>query len=149
MNRSLLVRVGAPPAVLVAEGRITAVGPELAAPPGTPVLTLDGAVIVAGFVDLQINGGHGIDLAGEPERLGELAALLPRYGVTAFCPTIVSSPPGVVERALAAWRVWTADGDHRGPRRRPLGLHLEGPMLNPARRGAHDRARTCGRRRRR
>ena len=64
-----------------------------------------------GFVDLQINGGHGIDLAGEPERLGELAALLPRYGVTAFCPTIVSSPPGVVERALAAWRAWTGDGD--------------------------------------
>ena len=111
-------------------------GPTLPAPAGTPILDLDGAVVVPGFVDLQINGGHGIDLAAEPERLGELAALLPRYGVTAFCPTIVSSPPGIVERALAAWRDWTGGGEAPG-HAVPLGLHLEGPMLSPRRRGAH------------
>jgi N-acetylglucosamine-6-phosphate deacetylase len=88
--------------VLVVDGRIAAVGPELVAPAGTPVLAVAEGVVVPGFIDLQINGAHGIDLAREPERLGELAALLPRHGVTAFCPTIVSSPPGVVERALAA-----------------------------------------------
>src|SRR5204862_5164248 len=47
-----------------------------------------------------------------------------------------SSPPGVVERALGAWQAWTAAG-HRSGCAVPLGLHLEGPMLNPARRGAH------------
>jgi N-acetylglucosamine-6-phosphate deacetylase len=131
------VRAGPPHDVLVVDGRIAAVGPELVAPAGTPVLDVPGAVVAPGFIDLQINGAHGIDLAHEPERLGELAALLPRYGVTAFCPTIVSSPPGIVERALAAWRAWTADGTAAPAHAAPLGLHLEGPMLNPARRGAH------------
>jgi len=122
--------------VLVVDGRIAAVGPVLTAPAGTPVLDAPGATVAPGFIDLQINGAHGIDLAAEPERLGELAAVLPRYGVTAFCPTIVSSPPGIVERALAAWRdVRAGDGDIPGAV--PLGLHLEGPMLNPLRRGAH------------
>jgi N-acetylglucosamine-6-phosphate deacetylase len=121
---------------LVVDGRIAAVGPELPAPAGTPVLDVGGAVVAPGFIDLQINGGHGIDLATEPERLGELAALLPRYGVTAFCPTIVSSPPGIVERALAAWTTWTAAGV-AARHAVPVGLHLEGPMLNRRRRGAH------------
>jgi len=122
--------------VLVVDGRIAAVGPELVAPAGTPVLAVAEGVVVPGFIDLQINGAHGIDLAREPERLGELAALLPRHGVTAFCPTIVSSPPGVVERALAAGQAWAAAGDHPA-HAAVLGFHLEGPMLNPLRRGAH------------
>jgi N-acetylglucosamine-6-phosphate deacetylase len=131
------VRAGPAHDVLVVDGRIAAVGPELAAPAESAVLEVPGAVVAPGFIDLQINGAHGIDLADEPERLGELAALLPRYGVTAFCPTIVSSPPGIVERALAAWQAWTAEGQPPS-HAVPLGLHLEGPMLNPARRGAHD-----------
>ncbi len=130
------MRAGPPHDVLVIDGRIAAVGPELAPPSDALVLEVPGAVVAPGFIDLQINGAHGIDLASEPERLGELAALLPRYGVTAFCPTIVSSPPGIVERALASWQAWTGDGQPRA-HAVPLGLHLEGPMLNPARRGAH------------
>ena len=130
------MRVGSASDVLVVDGRIAAVGPELVAPAGTPELAVAEGVVVPGFIDLQINGAHGIDLAREPERLGELAALLPRYGVTAFCPTIVSSPPGVVERALAAGQAWAALGDHP-THAAVLGLHLEGPMLNPLRRGAH------------
>ncbi|MEL6986081.1 MAG: hypothetical protein AAFO29_26870, partial [Actinomycetota bacterium] len=93
-----------------------------------------GLVIAPGLIDLQINGGHGHDLWADPARLWDLATLLPRYGVTAFCPTIISGPPEVVERALAALR---AD-DATAIGAEPLGLHLEGPMLAPNRRGAHD-----------
>ena len=104
--------------MLVVDGRIAAVGPELAAPAGhAGAGPRRGRSSSAGFIDLQINGAHGIDLAQEPERMGELAALLPRYGVTAFCPTIVSSPPAVVERALAAWR--GLDGRRRSARATP------------------------------
>jgi N-acetylglucosamine-6-phosphate deacetylase len=92
-----------------------------------------GLLVAPGFIDLQVNGAHGIDLAAEPERLWEVAAFLAGYGVTAFLPTIITSPPATRDRALAALRR-RPDG-HVGAE--PLGLHLEGPMLNPARRGAH------------
>jgi N-acetylglucosamine-6-phosphate deacetylase len=121
--------------VVVRDGRIEAVGPHLAVPAGVAELDAAGGVVVPGFVDLQCNGGFGIDLTAEPERLWELAALLPRTGVTSWLPTVVTSPPAVTERALAA----LARPVTQGPVAEPLGLHLEGPFLAPARRGAHDR----------
>lgn len=90
--------------------------------------------VVPGLVDLQCNGAFGIDLGAEPERLWELAALLPQAGVTAFLPTIVTTPPAVVERAQAA----LAGRPSGFVGAEPVGLHLEGPMLALA--GAHDPA---------
>ena len=94
----------------------------------------DGFRVAPGYIDLQCNGGLGIDLASEPERLWELAAELPRFGVTAWLPTIVSTPDGIVDRAIAALAGGPPDG-WRGAV--PVGLHLEGPFLSPAKRGAH------------
>ncbi|HEX6388372.1 MAG TPA: hypothetical protein VFZ89_02970, partial [Solirubrobacteraceae bacterium] len=66
--------------VRVEDGRVAEIG--LAADPAAT------GIAVPGFVDVQCNGGYGIDLASEPERLWELAARLPRTGVTAWLPTI-------------------------------------------------------------
>jgi N-acetylglucosamine-6-phosphate deacetylase len=93
--------------------------------------------VVPGLVDLQCNGGWGIDLATEPERLWELAALLPRTGVTAWLPTIVTGPPALRRRALAALAAGPPPELAGTPLATPLGLHLEGPFLAPERRGAH------------
>jgi N-acetylglucosamine-6-phosphate deacetylase len=101
---------------------------------GTPTLDAGGGLVLPGWIDVQCNGGGGIDLTSEPERLWEVAALLPRFGVTAWLPTIVTSPPDRVDRALATLADRPAD---LGPVAEPLGLHLEGPFLNPVRRGAH------------
>ncbi len=107
------------------------------APAGGPaVLDVAGLLVAPGLVDLQCNGAAGVDLTTEPERLWEVAAALPRWGVTAWLPTIVSSPPEVRARALAAWRAGPPPG--AGPVAVPLGLHLEGPFLATERRGAHD-----------
>ncbi|MCU1451883.1 MAG: N-acetylglucosamine-6-phosphate deacetylase [Acidimicrobiales bacterium] len=95
-----------------------------------------GLLVVPGLVDLQCNGGIGIDLASTPERLWELGAALTRWGVTAWAPTIVSTPVGVVDRALAALQAGPPEGWVGAV---PVGLHLEGPFLAPARRGAHPR----------
>ena len=116
--------------VVVADGRIA----DGLAPEGAAELDATGCVVVPGFVDLQLNGAGGIDLTAEPERLWEVAALLPRWGVTSWLPTIVTSPEPVRERARATLLQGPPDA---GPVATPLGLHLEGPFLDPARKGAH------------
>ncbi len=109
-----------------------------AAHPAAQVIDATGLLVVPGFVDLQCNGGLGIDLAREPERIWELAAALPRWGVTAWLPTIVTTPAPVTERALAALAAGPPDGWVGAD---PIGLHLEGPFLAPAKKGAHDERR--------
>ncbi|MBJ7356662.1 amidohydrolase family protein [Nocardioides sp.] len=92
------------------------------------------ALELPGLVDLQVNGAAGHDLTSDPDRLWDVAAALPAYGVAAFLPTVVTSDPAVPARALAV----LAAGPPRGwSGATPLGLHLEGPMLAPARKGAH------------
>ncbi len=93
-----------------------------------------GAVVAAAFVDLQINGGFGLDFTEEPESIWEVAARLPRFGVSGFLPTLVSPDPETVEHARDVLRTGPPPG-WRGAR--PLGLHCEGPMLAPSHRGAH------------
>jgi N-acetylglucosamine-6-phosphate deacetylase len=85
-------------------------------------------------IELQINGAGGIDFTNEPERLWEVGAYLPRFGVTAFLPTLVSPSFEVVDRARAAWHAGPPTG-YRGAD--PLGWHVEGPFLAPSRSGAH------------
>jgi N-acetylglucosamine-6-phosphate deacetylase len=90
----------------------------------------DRLIVAPGFIDAQINGAHGIDVTAEPDRIGELGAELTRYGVTAFVPTVITCAPRRRAAALAAKCL-------PGRGAIAVGLHLEGPMLAPARRGAH------------
>jgi N-acetylglucosamine-6-phosphate deacetylase len=120
--------------IVVRNGRVDAVGPQMGVPSDAEVIDARGLLVAPGFWDLQVNGGYGIDLASEPERLWELAALLPRHGVTSFLPTIVTTSPDVVDRARAAVRAGPPPGFAGAA---PAGLHLEGPMLSATRRGAH------------
>jgi N-acetylglucosamine-6-phosphate deacetylase len=101
------------------------------------VLDATGLVVAPGFIDLQCNGALGVDLTSDPDRLGDVAAGLPRWGVTAWLPTVVTSPPAVRLAALRALREHR-DVESGAVGATPLGLHLEGPFLAPARRGAHD-----------
>ena len=93
-----------------------------------------GLFVVPGYIDLQINGIGGVDFSTEPERMSEAASILPRFGVTSFLPTIVSSASSIVARAQDA----VAAKATKPGQARALGLHLEGPFLNPARAGAHE-----------
>ena len=91
-------------------------------------------LIAPGYIDLQINGGYGIDLATEPDRVGELAAQLPRHGVTAFLPTLISCAKESYPKNIATLKPRTG-GAHSAA---ILGIHLEGPFLNPLMARAHD-----------
>lgn len=123
--------------VIVAGGRIRQVGPSrgLTPPENTPVIDAAGLLLVPGFIDLQLNGGFGHDFTQDPHTIWQVAALLPRTGVTAFLPTLVTTTLATVQTAQGV----LAQGAPAGfAGAAPLGLHLEGPFLNPAQKGAHN-----------
>lgn len=89
------------------------------------------------FVDLQLNGAGGFDLTTDPEAVWQVGAVLPRFGVAAFLPTLVSPSFAIVDRAREALAAGPPTG-YAGAT--PLGWHVEGPFLAPSRAGAHDPA---------
>jgi N-acetylglucosamine-6-phosphate deacetylase len=136
-----LVTDGQPPvsrSVLLDDGRIALIAPATQTPPaGVAILDGTGLYLAPGFIDLQLNGGFGEDFTANPASIWPVATRLPQFGVTAFLPTIISSPPSSIAAAKAAWRRHPPP-DQRGAV--PLGLHVEGPFINPHKRGAHNPA---------
>ncbi|ACY14030.1 N-acetylglucosamine-6-phosphate deacetylase [Haliangium ochraceum] len=103
---------------------------------GEPIIVdARGLYLVPGFIDLQCNGAFGSDFTADPATIWSVAAKLPRFGVTSFLPTIITAPSDAIAHAQAVLRE-PAPADASGAR--PLGLHLEGPFLNPRKRGAHE-----------
>lgn len=102
-------------------------------------LDVQGKILAPGFIDLQINGGFGIDFSVEAEKVGEVAGQLPQYGVTSFLPTIVSSSREKYQRLLP--HLQPKKGGSHGAS--ILGLHLEGPFFHPKCCGAHEEKLLC------
>ena len=126
-----------PSSVLIDDGRVVALDAEAeSAAARATVLQADGLTAVPGFIELQLNGIGGHDFTSDPGSMWRVGDLPARHGVTAFLPTIVTSPRGTVDTALAAWR----SGPPSDGVPQPLGLHVEGPYLAPARAGAHDQS---------
>jgi N-acetylglucosamine-6-phosphate deacetylase len=129
-------------ALLIEADRIMALGPaaKLACPSDAQLIDAAGLLLAPGFIDLQLNGAFGHDFTTNPESIWPVAAGLPQYGVTSFLPTIITSLP---ETITAAQVVLTQGPPTESTGALPLGLHLEGPFLNPARKGAHNPAYLC------
>ena len=125
-------------AVLVRGARIAGLVAPAAVPDGADVVDLAGAHLAPGFVDLQVNGGGDRLLADDPTpaTVAAIAAAHQRRGTTDLLPTLVTSPDETRRAAIAAVGACLADGVPG-----VLGIHLEGPFLNPARAGVHDPAR--------
>jgi N-acetylglucosamine-6-phosphate deacetylase len=90
--------------------------------------------IVPGFIDVHVHGVNGVDVLDGADSIGTVAATLPRYGVTAFCPTTVACSPAGLRRTLEQVRNLRAAPPGRGARVLPA--HLESNFINPAYRGA-------------
>ena len=97
-----------------------------------PDIVVHAAIVAAGLIDLQVNGGFGVEVGRDPQALRVLAKRLPETGVTGYLPTLISSPTASYRSTLEAFE--SAQDD---PGARILGLHLEGPYLSPTRTGAH------------
>jgi N-acetylglucosamine-6-phosphate deacetylase len=120
-------------AVLVDGETIAWVG--IGEPPERPdeeVVAEPGELIAPGFIDLQVNGFAGHDAAAGADAVAKISEALPASGVTAFLPTLISSP---VEACSAFIAAVGAAAESRGAR--VLGAHVEGPFINPSFRGAH------------
>ena len=96
-------------------------------------VNLEGHFVVPGFIDVHVHGAAGTDVLDADGAVGALAEQLPRWGVTAFCPTSVACPPPVLDRFLdEVGRLRQKSVQHA----RVLPAHLESNFINPEFRGA-------------
>ncbi|XAZ23337.1 N-acetylglucosamine-6-phosphate deacetylase [Sinorhizobium sp. B11] len=119
-------------ALIVKDGRVEAIVGLNDLPEGD-VVTLAGGILSAGFIDAQVNGGGGRMLNDEPSpnSMYMIADGHRPYGTTALLPTLITDTAEATAAAIAAAKI--AVKTNRGV----AGLHLEGPHLAPARKGAH------------
>lgn len=88
--------------------------------------------LIPGFVDLHVHGGGGADVMDGPEGVARMAAFHLRHGTTSLCPTTVTRPPAELRAVVAG----CATLPERPDQARLLGVHLEGPFIAEAKRGA-------------
>lgn len=89
-------------------------------------------LILPGFMDLHVHGGDGFDIMEGGEALARISALHARHGTTSLLATTMTAPFADLEAAFTAMRT----SSHQPTGARVLGVHLEGPYINPAMLGA-------------
>ncbi|WP_410016077.1 N-acetylglucosamine-6-phosphate deacetylase [Sodalis sp. C49] len=127
-------------AVIINDGAIDAVCPLDSLPADIERRDLDGAILAPGFIDLQLNGCGGVQFNDSLDALTvETLEIMQRAnvksGCTSFLPTLITSTDAFMRRAVEVMRAFLAQHKHQA-----LGLHLEGPYLNPIKKGTHDPA---------
>jgi N-acetylglucosamine-6-phosphate deacetylase len=98
------------------------------------IVELGDSILAPGFIDVQVNGGGGVNLNSSPTVTGVITMVEAhrRFGTIAMLPTVITDTQDVQERAVKAV------AEARKQRPEVLGIHIEGPFLDPARKGAHD-----------
>jgi N-acetylglucosamine-6-phosphate deacetylase len=122
-------------AITVADGHILSVSE---APEDAALVDCGGDMLLPGFIDTQVNGGGGALFNDAPrvETIATIAAAHRRFGTTGLLPTLISDDLDVVAAAIDAVDTAIEQGVPG-----VLGIHIEGPFINHARRGVHDGAR--------
>ena len=120
--------------IVIEAGRIVAIESGRVDPAGATVVDASDCYVAPGFIDVHVHGLHGHDTLDGDGAIAQIAALMPLYGVTAFCPTTVACAPedlrGVLQQVRQA-RISPAAGSAR-----VLPAHLESNFINPEYNGA-------------
>lgn len=124
--------------LVIRDGRIEAIETRAVdGPAGATRIDCSGQVIVPGFIDVHVHGIEGVDALDGGSAVADMASRLPKYGVTAFCPTSVACDPVTLAGLLAAV---AAARRALAPRSaRVLPAHLESNFINPDWNGAQPR----------
>lgn len=101
------------------------------------VIDLNSNIIAPGLIDIQVNGAFGYDFSNTNQSIiescQEVASRLPTAGVTAFCPTIITSHPLFYKKLISQFKNYrTKIGCAK-----VLGIHLEGPFISKTFAGMH------------
>jgi N-acetylglucosamine-6-phosphate deacetylase len=101
---------------------------------------LRGNLLLPGFIDTQVNGGGGVLFNDIPsvDAIRTIGEAHRKFGTTGFLPTLISDDLHVIESALAAVRAALSPANGAACVPGLLGVHIEGPFLNPERKGVHD-----------
>ncbi len=143
LERVNFVGYSGPQQLLIdAQGRIAAIAPQAEAVDWSADqrVAFPGDYLSLPGLDLQINGALGLsylDVQPDEEgtfRLGQTCEFLAKIGVAGFLPTLITAP---VKTLQAGLQVFAGFLEKPNPGAKILGLHLEGPFLNPEKRGAH------------
>lgn len=122
--------------VEIADGRVAAVGARLTAS-GAGSIDARGRLVAPGFIDVHVHGAGGAMFEeGRDDAVQRICAALPQFGTTGIAATIAALPPDALRDAVQA----IARTAPRVSGARILGIHLEGPFLNPQRAGAQQAA---------
>ena len=127
-------RVLSPGTVVIDDGRIVDIKSSAATPGGASGFAFHGHYIVPGFIDVHVHGVEGVDSLGSEGPVASMARRLPRFGVTAFCPTTVACSPTALRGVLEQVRRARETPDSHSARVLPA--HLESNFINPEYKGA-------------
>jgi N-acetylglucosamine-6-phosphate deacetylase len=131
-------RILSPGTLVIEDGRIAEIRHDVPSAGEHSHFAFHGHYIVPGFIDVHVHGVDGVDSLDAGDPIATIAAQLPRYGVTAFCPTTVACDPsalrGVLDQVRRARELQPARSA------RVLPAHLESNFINPDFRGAQPQA---------
>jgi N-acetylglucosamine-6-phosphate deacetylase len=120
--------------VILSDGKIAAIEAGPVDPAGAQIVDVKDSLIVPGFIDVHVHGLDGHDTLDGGNAVAEIARALPRFGVTAFCPTTVACGPDTLQEFLDEVGARGAIGARGAARVLPA--HLESNFINPEFRGA-------------
>jgi len=122
-------------AVVIEDGKIADICAAANVSTQAQLYDCKGGLLAPGFIDVQVNGGGGVLFNDDPsvETIAAIGRAHRRFGTTGFLPTVISDDLSVVARAIDAVRRAIAQSVPG-----IIGIHIEGPFINPARKGVHD-----------
>ncbi|MEW5800718.1 MAG: N-acetylglucosamine-6-phosphate deacetylase [bacterium] len=129
--------------LLIRDRKIQAIGQEheVFIPKKAEIFDAGGKIVCPGFIDIHLHGARGYDFAeATKEAIQEIIGFHLAHGTTSFLPTLISLPDQELARVLEELPKAWSETDYASSF---LGIHLEGPFLNPACKGVHNAHYLC------